>query len=145
VKLLALLILSIAPSLILSAALTAQDTRTVWTGVYTEEQAKRGQESYRQICGHCHRDNLTGGGSEAGAPALIGPIFTVRWRDKPIAEMFLDIGLTMPKNKPDSLTPAVVADIVSFLLKANEMPAGPDELPPDLEKLKKILVADKQP
>jgi mono/diheme cytochrome c family protein len=142
VKLPSLLLLSIVAALSLNAVLAAQDTRTVWAGVYTEEQAKRGQESYRQICGHCHRDNLTGGGSEAGAPALVGPIFTVRWRDKPIAEMFLDIGLSMPKNKPDSLTPAVVADIISFLLKANEMPAGRDELPPDLEKLKQILVTE---
>jgi hypothetical protein len=30
------------------------------------------------------------------------------------------------------------------MLKVNEMPAGADELPADLEKLKQILVADKK-
>lgn len=128
-----------------SASLVGQDLRkTVWEGVYTDAQANRGQESYKTLCGHCHRDNLTGGGSEAGAPALAGPIFTVRWRDQPLAEMFLTIGTTMPKNKPDSLTPNVVIDIVSFLLKANEMPAGRDELPPDLEKLQQIVLTEKR-
>ena len=50
--------------------------------------------------------------------------------------MFLTIGTTMPQNKPDSLTPQIVIDIISFLLKSNEMPPGSSELPPDLEALK---------
>ena len=123
---------------------SAQQPKTVWDGVYTEEQAKRGQESYKQVCGHCHRDNLTGGGSEAGAPALAGPIFTVRWRDQPLSDMFVTIGTTMPKNKPDSVMPGVIIDIVSFILKANDMPAGQHELPPSLEALKGILVTEKR-
>ena len=121
----------------------AQQPKTVWDGVYTEEQAKRGQASYKQVCGYCHRDNLTGGGSEAGAPALAGPIFTVRWRDQPLADMFVTIGTTMPKNRPDSVMPNVVADIVAFILKANDFPAGNAELPPNLETLKGILVTEK--
>ena len=122
----------------------AQDvTNTVWEGVYTEEQASRGQESYKKTCGHCHRDDLSGGGSEIGAPALRGPIFTIRWRDQPVSELFLTIGTTMPHNAPDTLTPQTVIDIVSFLLKANEMPVGKTELPPQLEKLRKILVTER--
>jgi len=123
---------------------SAQQPKTVWDGVYTAEQAKRGQESYKQVCGHCHRDDLTGGGSEAGAPALAGPIFTVRWRDQPLADMFVTIGTTMPKNKPDSVMPNIIVDIVSFILKANDMPAGQKELPPNLETLKGILVTEKR-
>lgn len=132
----------------LAAAVTvvvsAQDTRkAVWDGVYSEAQAARGRQSYKQSCGHCHRDDLTGGGSEAGAPALRGPIFFYRWLDQPLSEMFLTIGTTMPQNKPDSLTPQTVIDIVSFLLKENEMPAGKTELPPELEALKQIFVTEK--
>ena len=119
----------------------AQDaTSTVWQGVYTEEQASRGQESYKKSCGHCHRDDLSGGGSEIGAPALRGPIFTIRWRDQPVSELFLTIGTTMPQNAPDTLTPQTVIDIVSFLLKANEVPVGQTELPPQIEKLRNIFV-----
>jgi S-disulfanyl-L-cysteine oxidoreductase SoxD len=114
--------------------------KTVWDGVYTAEQATRGQALYKTHCGYCHRDDLIGGGSEAGAPALKGPIFTIRWRDQPIADMFVTIGTTMPQNKPDSLTPQVVIDIVSFLLKSNNMPAGTTELPADLDALKTVFM-----
>jgi mono/diheme cytochrome c family protein len=115
----------------------------VWEGVYTEDQASRGQESYKKVCGHCHRDDLSGGGSEIGAPALRGPIFTIRWRDQPLSELFLTIGTTMPQNAPDTLTPQTVIDIVSFLLQANEMPVGRTELPPQIEKLRNIFVTER--
>jgi mono/diheme cytochrome c family protein len=117
---------------------SAQHQRTVWDGVYTTAQAARGQQLYKEKCGYCHRDDLAGGGSEAGAPALKGPIFTIRWRDQPLSDLFVTIGTTMPQNKPDSMMPQDVIDIVSFLLKANEMPEGDTELPPDLEELKRI-------
>jgi mono/diheme cytochrome c family protein len=118
-------------------------TKTVWQGVYTDAQAARGEGLYKTNCGHCHRDNLTGGGSEAGAPPLVGPMFVSPWKDQPISEVFLKVGLTMPKNRPDSLTPAVVADILAFVLKVNEMPAGREELAPDLEKQKQIFLTER--
>src|SRR5262245_35036015 len=120
---------------VLSAVSPAAQTaaRTTGDGVFTRAQAERGRVLYRTSCGHCHRDDLTGGGSEEGAPPLVGPIFTSRWNSEALSEMFLTIGTTMPKNKPDSLTPQVVVDIVSFLLLMNEKPAGPSELPPDLD------------
>jgi mono/diheme cytochrome c family protein len=128
----------------LAVVATAQrPARTVWSGVYTEAQAARGQDSYREACGYCHRDNLTGGGSEAGAPALIGPVFIFRWLDQPLADMFITIGTTMPENAPDTLTPQTVADIVSFLLKANDMPPGPVELPADVEALRRIVLTER--
>ena len=124
------------------SARAAQQTarRTVWDGVYTADQATRGQALYKTHCGYCHRDDLIGGGSEAGAPALKGPIFTIRWRDQPIADMFVTIGTTMPQNKPDTLTPQVVIDIISFLLERNNMPPGTTELPADLEALKSVFM-----
>ena len=114
--------------------------KTVWDGVYTADQAARGQALSKTHCGYCHRDDLIGGGSEAGAPALTGPIFTIRWRDQPIADLFVTIGTTMPQNKPDTLMPQVVIDIVSFLLKSNNMPPGAAELPADLEALKSVFM-----
>jgi hypothetical protein len=39
--------------------------------------------------------------------------------------------------------PQVVIDILSFLLRANEMPAGDTELPPELAPLEKILFTEK--
>src|SRR5262249_20875861 len=97
----------------------------------------------KKACGHCHRDDLAGGGSEAGAPALKGPIFTFRWNDQPLSEMFLTIGTTMPQNAPDTLTPQTVADIIGFLLRSNEIPAGPAELEGTLAPLKAIMMVQR--
>jgi mono/diheme cytochrome c family protein len=116
--------------------------RTVWDGVYTDAQATRGQALYKQHCGYCHRDDLTGGGSEAGAPALKGPVFIYRWLGQPVADVFVEIGLTMPKNKPDTLTPDAVADILSFIFKSNEMPAGKSELPGEVAALEAIAMTE---
>ena len=118
----------------------AAQTRTGWDGVYTEAQARRGQEQYKDICGYCHRDDLQGGGSEIGAPALLGSIFTTKWEDGPLADLFVTIGTTMPQHDPDSLMPQVVIDIISFLLEANGMSPGPSELLPTLAALEQILV-----
>jgi alcohol dehydrogenase (cytochrome c) len=119
--------------------------RTIWDGVYSEAQATRGAQAYKEHCGYCHRDNLTGGGSEAGAPAHDGPIFVHRWRDQPVSDLFVTIGTTMPQNKPDTLEPTTVIDVVSFLLKANGAPAGPAELPPAVETLTSITMPVAEP
>ena len=124
----------------LAAAPATGQTRTVWDGVYTEAQAERGRERYRALCGYCHRDDLSGGGSEAGAPALRGPFFLNQWRDRPLVDLFVTIGTTMPQQDPDSLRAQVVIDIVSYLLRQNGMPAGHAELPPRLDPLRSIVL-----
>ena len=45
------------------------ETRSVWDGVYTEEQAKRGEELYRKECASCHGYTLVGG---VGAALVVG-------------------------------------------------------------------------
>src|SRR5262245_26091844 len=102
VLLTALVTVAVSPGAI--QPLTAQPpAKSIWDGVYTEEQSSRGEDSYRELCGHCHRNDLRGGGSELGAPALVGPIFTARWTNKPLSALVLTIGQTMPYNAPDTL------------------------------------------
>ena len=125
----------------LTAGPAAGQSRSVWDGVYTEAQAERGRGRYRALCGYCHRDDLSGGGSEAGAPALRGPFFLNQWRDRPLVDLFVTIGTTMPQQNPDSLRAQVVIDIVSYLLRQNGAPAGGAELPPRLEPLRSIVLS----
>src|SRR5258708_9572329 len=54
----------------------AQTTRSVWDGVYTEEQAKRGQAAYTQECSMCHGAELAGGDE---VPPLSGNEFLSNW------------------------------------------------------------------
>ncbi len=125
----------------LAAEPAAGQSRTVWDGVYTEAQAERGRKRYRAICGYCHRDDLGGGGSEAGAPALRGPFFLNQWQGRPVVDLFVTIGTTMPQQDPDSLRAQVVIDVVSYLLQQNGMPPGETELPPRLDPLRDIVLS----
>jgi mono/diheme cytochrome c family protein len=119
--------------------------RTIWDGVYTREQARRGQAAYKQTCGYCHGLDL-GGSEVAGelAPELEGAIFLLRW-DGPLSQLFAKIDDEMPKDAPGSVTSEAATDIVSYLLEANEARAGDAELQPDRQKLKEILVTRKPP
>ena len=134
-------------------ATSQEDKKTLWDGVYTEEQAKRGEETYRLKCGYCHRDDLRGGFFDDGsgnAPALagsraFGSSFSDRWNQLTVGDMFVTIGTTMPHNAPATLSPQAYIDVISYLLKMNEIPAGNTELPPDAEKLGQILITEKPP
>ena len=46
----------------------------------------------------------------------------------------------MPKQDPASLSPQEYAQLVAYLLKINDAPAGQAELGSDLERLKKITI-----
>jgi hypothetical protein len=46
----------------------------------------------------------------------------------------------MPSDHPGTLTPQQVVDLVAFLLKANNYPAGKTELPESSDLLKTILI-----
>jgi len=120
----------------------AQATRSVFDGVYSDAQATRGREAFVRACAYCHGTDLRGGDDPPG-PALSGRIFMAKWRARTVAELFLTIGETMPRNRPGSLTAETCADIVGFLLQANGLPAGVAELPGDAEPLGRILMAGK--
>jgi hypothetical protein len=49
----------------------------------------------------------------------------------------------MPKNDPGSLAPDDVADVMAYLLKMNAMPVGPNELPADVDSLRKYRIEPK--
>ena len=58
----AVAILPFAMLVLLRATVHAQPpTRSIWDGVYTEEQSARGKGLYSQECASCHCGELTGG------------------------------------------------------------------------------------
>jgi mono/diheme cytochrome c family protein len=123
--------------------LKAQTTATtVWDGVYTSEQADRGQLIYDRRCAECHQDDLSGGGDE-GAAALRGADFVGRWNNMPLAALFRKIERSMPKSRPGSLTPNATADVIAFLLRKNQMPASNSEMSGDAAKLEGIAMTEK--
>lgn len=121
---------------------TAQDTKqSIWDGVYTDAQATRGQEAYNRACAKCHAEDLLG---STNAPALVGQPFFARF-DRTTTDDVLDvIRRTMPQEAPGTLGMAAYADIVSYMLKANGLPAGSTELSTDRAQLREILVTSRQ-
>ena len=57
----------------------AQQPKSQWDGVYTEDQAKRGEGLYSQYCASCHGPDLSGGEM---APGLTGGEFSSNWNTR---------------------------------------------------------------
>ena len=116
-------------------ALTAQAPRSLWDGVYTQDQAKRGEAVYVEKCARCHGAQLIGGDMN---PPLVGPEFLSTWNTKTVGDLFDRIRTTMPADKPGSVSRQQSSDVVAYLLIANKFPTGSTELENQTEILKQI-------
>ena len=133
---------AIATALALAGIVNSQVQRSVWDGVYTAEQARRGQARYTEICASCHGETLAGGES---APPLAGGEFLSNWNTLTVGDLFDRTRATMPQNKPASLSREANAEIMAFLLSANQFPAGKEALPQNSEVLKEIRIEAVKP
>ena len=116
--------------------------QSVWAGAYTEEQAKRGAAVYAQECLNCHGPDLAGADV---TPALTGSIFTSNWNDLTIGDLSERIRITMPANNPGVLSRQQNADVIAYILRANNWPAGMTELPTQLAAMKAIKIEANAP
>jgi S-disulfanyl-L-cysteine oxidoreductase SoxD len=127
-------------------ALRAQEPpsseRSVWDGVYTEEQAKRGEAFYEKQCSACHGDKLAG---RESAPPLTGGAFLSNWNGLPLSDLFERVRRTMPQNSPGKLSRQENADILAYVLSFNKFPAGKTELYRQAEMLKEIRFESAKP
>lgn len=124
-----------------SVGAAAQGT-SVWSGVYTDEQAKRGEALSNKLCTSCHGPDLSGG--EAG-PTLVGLEFVGNWNSLTVADFYDRVHATMPADAPGTMTPQQTSDITAYVFKLNKYPAGKTELPTDLALLKGIKIEGEQP
>jgi mono/diheme cytochrome c family protein len=129
---------------LLGAVAIAQDAApsSVWDGVYTQEQAQRGQSFYSQYCMACHGGSLTGGEQ---APPLAGGEFLSNWNGLTVGDLFDRIRTSMPLNNPQSLNRETNAAILSYILSFNRFPTGDGELPSRSEVLKLIQIQAERP
>lgn len=129
-------------ALLLAVAYVAkpvQDTKTVWSGVYTEAQAAQGRANYEENCSRCHGPDLAG---RVGT-ALKGDVFTRDWAGKTVGAFYERIKTTMPRGAPDSLSGDAYLNIVAYVFQANGFPASPNaELKTDV--IQTILIESKE-
>lgn len=120
---------AIAPFLVGAVVLSGQggQSRSVTDGVYVAEQARRGQEVYKQQCAACHGNALEG----LVGPPLVGPAFLAAWNGKPVLELLDKIHKTMPlvvgaTAAQPTLTRAQSIDLTAYVLQAGKFPTGPE-------------------
>ena len=142
-KFAAVALLPLAAVLTLNSRVQAQPpTKSIWEGIYSEEQATRGQGLYAQECASCHGGELTGGEM---APPLAGGEFLAGWDGLTVGDLFERIRISMPQNAPGSLSGQQNADILAFMFKVSKFPAGTAELPKEAGILKQIKFEVKKP
>ena len=87
---------------------------------YTEEQARRGQRAFRQVCSDCHSTS-----------EFKGPVFTDVWARRTARDLYRELRRTMPDDNPGGLPRQTYVAVMAYILEVNGSPAGSDELPPD--------------
>src|SRR5687767_10523531 len=131
-----------AGATVTSSAQAAATPVSVWSGVYTDEQAKRGEAVSNKLCTSCHGPELSGG--EAG-PTLVGLEFTGNWNNLTVLDFYDRVHTTMPADAPGTMTPRQATDVIAYVFKLNKYPAGKTELPTDVALLKGIKIEGAQP
>ena len=107
-----------------SALLASQAGKTVNDGLYTDQQAMRGQALYQGRCAGCHGPNLAG----RTGPPLSGDDVLANWDSHPLLDLANKIFKTMPRDDTDPLTPQQSADLLAYILQAGKFPSGRAEL-----------------
>ena len=141
------------PVLILAAAVGASAsaqaaTATIWDGVYSDAQARRGEQVFKTECSYCHKEDLSGGFFDDGlgrAPALAGKrafdsSFMDRWGGQTLGDMVATIAATMPQKRPATLTLENYIDVATYLLSKNDVPHGASDLSSDVDTLGRIAI-----
>ncbi len=117
------------------ATSSTESSPSVWDGIYTDEQAKRGGALYLEKCAKCHMPDLTGGET---APALASSDFKSNWSGLSVDDLFERIKISMPQDDPGGLSRQQTADILALLLSKGGFPVGKIELAREAEILKRI-------
>lgn len=107
-------------------AKTPKPTRSVWDGVYTEEQARRGRRTFQSRCADCHKASEFKEGYQTA-----DDIFSSR--------------SVMPESAPGSLSAQDYADLIAYILEVNDLPAGKEELKGDPALLRQIRIEAEKP
>lgn len=116
--------------LVLSAGATA-DPRTVNEGVFTRDQAKAGEELYKENCLLCHDKKY------------FRPVLK-RWEGQPLGIMYTVMSTSMPESNPGFLSEKEYVDILAYILSLSRYAPGDTELDYKDGALNEITVEARQ-
>lgn len=113
-----------------ASTLGLQNAETVWAGIYSRPQAVRGQVFFVSECSDCH-----------AISNFVGEDYMARWRGNTIGDLFLYIRDAMPADAHEPIgSDGVYIDIVAYLLRSNDFPAGENELGTNIDHLRSIRI-----
>lgn len=117
-----------SPSAVELAAEIEQSEPAPADGFFTAAQASRGERRFAQLCADCHRTvEITRSWFSGFTHQNAGELYTI-------------MSMTMPETSPGSLDDDDYADILAYLLRLNDYPAGDAELPADRSVLGAIAI-----
>ena len=112
-----------------SATATVSAMTSVLKGLYTDDQAKKGESTYGKFCVACHE-----------ATEHAGVVFEEAWSGRPVFDVFMKIRTTMPDDEPGKLNDQQYTDIVAYMLKLTGYPSGATTLPSEPDKMRAIVI-----
>ena len=122
-----------------AAAQAPTAKRSVWDGVYTDAQARRGEGQYGRSCEQCHGTDLSGNQVDE-VPSLVWDAFMAQWSGKTARDLFEQVSRSMPRDAPGSLSARAYADVIAYILQANKLPSGNQELDRNPDRLEQIVI-----
>jgi cytochrome c len=117
-----------AAGLLLLCQLLLADGLTTNDAIYSKEQAKVGEQLYKDHCLLCHDKKY------------FRPVFKT-WEGKSLGMMNTVMNTSMPLSNPASLAMQDYVDILAYMLSLNRYPAGDQPLPNDNGVLDTISIA----
>ncbi len=121
---------TLAGALLTTAFLAAsqeEETRSVQSGVYTEDQAERGLKVFEGTCLACHEPDRFGDGT-----------YIDSWSGQTAHDLIEQIRATMPEDSPGSLKRMEYVDVVAYFFRLNGLPPGDSEM--DVDSVKRIKI-----
>ncbi len=125
-----------------SAPTSTVRARTTWDSVYSPDQAARGETTYAKTCSRCHAASMSG---KDEAPGLTGAAFMGAWNGLSLFELHDRVRTTMPTDTPGTYSRQDIADVLAYMLKFNQFPAGQGDLLSTDEELKGITFLSAKP
>lgn len=117
--------------------------RSIWDGVYTRAQARRGQGLARSACGMCHGTRMNGVPDDndmVAGPPLARAYFLREWEGQSMGVVFTYSKWTMPQANPGFLPDEDYAAIMAYMLSLTGAPEGREELPDSAVALGHIII-----
>ncbi len=112
-------------------AMAAADPRTTNDAVYSKDQAKVGEQLYKDNCLMCHDKKY------------FRPVFKA-WDGQSLGIMFTVMNASMPESNPGSLPLQNYVDILAYILSLNRYQAGDTALSNEDGALNEITIAQRK-